>query len=356
MKLKKQYKIIIVVVILFLFLFKPVKSIIQLKMKGYDIPTSYRIYKLGIRKEVLDKDYSETLEDIIDENKYKKEYLESYFDINYYEDEDFITNVALWLDLGYNKDDINNINKKEDKDLNKKVSDNFIKDISSYIEYNFFKTDKLERYISFFNGDYRDTVVKVNIGLDKAFFEDPNVVNTYSVDMIVNKYNKLSEEFVPTDLTKLDNCSEGEEYLSKDAKEAYDKLCEASLESGLHLGVTSSYRSYEDQVSIYNSYLKSKGQDYVDKYVATPGFSEHQTGLALDVKSTVASPFVYTKEYKWMVENAYKYGFILRYPENLENITGYNNESWHFRYVGEEIANYIQENGITYDEYYAIFM
>ena len=355
-KLKRQYKIAIVIIILFAILYNPVSSIIKLKFKGYSIPISYKIYKEGIKKDVLENDYSKTLNKIIDDGLLDKNKLDSYFKIDYYEYDDFTNYISTWLKLGYNYEDINNINKKEDDLLRKKVSDNYIKDISNYLQYDYFKTDKLDRYLAYFNNDYSDTIIKVNIGLDKEYFEDPNIIKDYSKDMIVNKYNELSSDFVPPELTKLNNCSEGEEYLTKEAKEAYDKLCEASKKNNLNLGVTSSYRSYENQQSTYNSYLKSNGKAYVDKFVAVPGFSEHQTGLALDVKSTTSSPFATTKEYKWIKDNAHLYGFILRYPENLENITGYSYEAWHFRYVGEDIAKYIYENGITFEEYCAIFM
>ena len=194
------------------------------------------------------------------------------------------------------------------------------------MEFTFFKVEKLDRYLNYFNGDYKDTIVRVNIGLDKKFYEDPNVIKEYSTSVIVNKYNKLDSTFTPSKLVELDKCSSGGEYLAEEAKLAYDNLCTASLKAGLKLGV------------------------------ATPRYYEHQTGLSLDVKSTVSSPFKKTKEYTWMIKNAYKYGFILRYPENKEDITGYNAEAWHFRYVGEEIAKYIYDENITYDEYYAIFM
>ena len=239
---------------------------------------------------------------------------------------------------------------------NKKISEKYIKDIATYLGFDYFKVDKLDRYLNYFNGDYKDTIIKVNIGLDKAFYEDPEIITEYTTDVIVNKYNKLDASFEPKKLVELDRCSDGGHYLAEEAKLAYDKMCTASLKDGMKLGVTSSYRSYSSQENVYATYLKSNGQEYVDQYVATPGYSEHQTGLALDVKSTVSSPFKKTKEYTWMINNAYKYGFILRYPEEKENITGYNAEAWHFRYVGEEIAKYIYENDITYEEYCATFM
>ena len=351
----KSVIISIIILILIIILYKPVKSMIDLTSHGYSFNISYKIYKLGIRKEVLDNNYSETLSKMIEDKAFEEEKLDSYFKIDYYEYDNFLTNTNKWLDLGYSTDDINNINKTDNDLLKEKVGEKHISDISTYLSYDYFKIDKLDRYLAYFNGDYKDTIIKVNIGLDKPFYEDVNEVIEYSSSMIVNKYNKLSKEFVPPELTKLDNCSEGEEYLTKEAKEAYDKMCKASHEAGLSLGVTSSYRSYESQESVYNSYLKSNGQDYVNKYVATPGYSEHQTGLALDIKSTKSSPFKTTKEYKWMLDNSYKYGFILRYEEDKEAITGYNPEAWHFRFVGEDIANYIHENSITYEEYYAIF-
>ena len=130
----------------------------------------------------------------------------------------------------------------------------------------------------------------------------------------------------------------------------------ASIDAGLSLSVNSAYRSYEDQQSVYDTYYSLYGQSYVDKYVAIPGYSEHQTGLALDVKSKNSNLFANSKEYSWMLENSYKYGFVLRYPKDKEDITGYNFEAWHFRYVGIDIAKYMYENNITYDEYYVMFL
>ena len=355
-KIKKKMILILSLIIVVVMLIHPVTNITKLKMKGYSFGSAFKIYTLGESSRVLNEEYSKTLDKIIGKDEFEKKYIGSYLSTDYYEYEDFFINLKTWLNLGYVPNDINVINKRNDKELNKKVSEKYIKDITSYLEFAFFKVDKLDRYLNYFNGDYQDTIVKVNIGLDKMFYEDPNIIEEYTPEVIVNKYNKLTKTFVPNKLVELDKCSDGGQYLAEEAKLAYDKLCSASLKEGLKLGVTSSYRSYESQEGVYASYLKSNGQEYVDKYVATPGYSEHQTGLALDVKSTVSSPFKKTKEYTWMINNSYKYGFILRYPEEMENITGYSAEAWHFRYVGEEAAKYIYENKITYEEYYAMFM
>ena len=355
-KLKKRIIMILSVIIVVIMLINPVTNITKLKMKGYSFGSAFKIYTMGESSRVLDKEYSKTLDKIIGKDEFEKKYVGSYLDIDFYDYKEFFGNIKTWLNLGYIPNDINTINKREDPELNKKVSEKYIKDITNYLEFAFFKVDKLDRYLNYYNGDYRDTIIKVNIGLDKMFYQDPNIIKDYSTDVIVNKYNMLDASFVPAKLVELDKCSDGGQYLAEEAKLAYDKLCSASLKEGLKLGVTSSYRSYESQKGIYASYLKSNGKEYVEQYVATPGYSEHQTGLALDVKSTVSSPFKKTKEYTWMINNSYKYGFILRYPEEMENITGYSAEAWHFRYVGEEAAKYIYDNKITYEEYYAMFM
>ena len=120
--------------------------------------------------------------------------------------------------------------------------------------------------------------------------------------------------------------------------------------------INSGYRSYQDQVEICNTYRGLYGESYVINYVAQPGFSEHQTGLAFDVGSRDSNIFADSDEYDWMQENAYKYGFIQRFPTGYEAITGFRAEPWHYRYVGKKIAKYIHEEGISFEEYYALFL
>ena len=122
--------------------------------------------------------------------------------------------------------------------------------------------------------------------------------------------------------------------------------------------INSSYRSYENQEETYNNYSTWYGKDEADKIAARPGFSEHQTGLTIDIMTynSNRNNFEESDAFKWLNNNAYKYGYILRYPKNKEYLTGYSYESWHYRYVGKEVANYIKDNNITYDEYYAFFI
>lgn len=128
------------------------------------------------------------------------------------------------------------------------------------------------------------------------------------------------------------------------------KMIEAAKADGITLWMKSGYRSYYDQQYIYNNYVKRDGQAEADTYSARPGHSEHQTGLAYDLNST-SNDFADTAEAKWIAENCYKYGFILRYPKGKEEITGYIYEPWHVRYLGVEKATEVYESGLCLEEF-----
>lgn len=172
--------------------------------------------------------------------------------------------------------------------------------------------------------------------------------------LIVNKSYPLPKDYVPTntykDATGLNYCSE---CINVDAYEKY-KLMKADMASlGMNIWIQSGYRSYSLQESLYNKYVNRDGKLAADTYSARPGHSEHQTGLAFDLNS-ISDDFQYTSEGKWINENAWRYGFILRYPKSKESITGYKYESWHLRYVGEDLATKLYNNGdwITLEEHF----
>lgn len=366
--MKKKYKlktkniailaVIIIALITLVLLISPVINIVKLTNLGYKLDESITIYRSGFKDKIKEKGYSEIVARQIDNPDFKEEYIDNYYQIDSMEYSDFLKITNNLIAKNYSNKDINLINKNYDKDFLDYLQENYVEDISKYLEYDFFKPANIDRYLSYFNNDYKDTIVKVNIGLDRPYYENPNIVKEYNPNMLVNKYNKLDSNFNSNNLTELNNCTSKSEkfYLSEDAKKAYDNLCAASKKEGMNISVNSAYRSYESQKETYDYYYKAYGQSYVDKYVALPGFSEHQTGLSLDIKSLNSNIFEKSKEYTWMKENAYKYGFILRYPEGKEKITGCNKEAWHYRYVGVEIAKYIYENNITYDEYYIMFL
>ena len=224
------------------------------------------------------------------------------------------------------------------------------------------KIKNYDRYVALSDetGDNEeDVVIKVNLDLDKENYTDCVEVNKFSTDMLVNKHRCLNKEFIPDNLVDIDSkyTSEKNIKISKIAMNAFIKMYEAAEKDGYNLVINSAYRSYEDQEEITNEYLSSYGQTYVDKYVAKPGFSEHQTGLAFDIGSRNSNVFANSKEYGWMQENAYKYGFIYRFDKRYEDLTGFRSEAWHYRYVGQEIATYIYEhNNMSLEEYFVIFL
>lgn len=181
-----------------------------------------------------------------------------------------------------------------------------------------------------------------------------NVINYKYI--LVNKGNKLNNDFIPENLVKVKRCSLGNFYLEEEAAYAYESMCVDLINKGLNISITSAYRSYDEQKELYNTYLKLYGKSYVDKYVAVPGHSEHQTGLAIDLESLECDIFKNSKEYLWIKDNSHYYGFILRYQKGKEKITGYGAEEWHIRYVGKKASKYIYENNITYEEYYDLFL
>jgi D-alanyl-D-alanine carboxypeptidase len=160
--------------------------------------------------------------------------------------------------------------------------------------------------------------------------------------ILVNKEHKLPAEYSP---------GENPEARSR----LDDMLLQGEKEIGKPMYAFSGYRSYAYQENLYLSDLYNYGQEYVDKFTAKPGHSEHQTGLAFDIggeSKCWADPcFDDTEEAKWLADNAHRFGFILRYPKGKEDITGYGYESWHYRYVGEEHAVRIYEEGLSLEEY-----
>lgn len=143
--------------------------------------------------------------------------------------------------------------------------------------------------------------------------------------------------------------------LTKETKEAFSKLQAAALLDGFNIYIASGFRSYQKQVTLYNNYVKRDGKAGADTYSARPGHSEHQSGFTFDVNE-VSDKFHGTPEANWLSDNCYKYGFILRFPNGKANETGFKYESWHFRYVGKELAEKLYNNGdwLTLEGYFGI--
>ena len=169
--------------------------------------------------------------------------------------------------------------------------------------------------------------------------------------VIANKTYSLPSNFAPNNLVTINGYIKVVDYV----KDAFLSLSSDAKAIGLNIYASSGYRSYSNQKYIYENYVSMDGKENADRYSARAGYSEHQTGLAIDV-NTIDMTFDNTSESVWLRENAYKYGFIIRYPKGKEEITGYMYEPWHIRYVGKELSNKLYKDGsyITLEEYYGI--
>jgi zinc D-Ala-D-Ala carboxypeptidase len=160
-----------------------------------------------------------------------------------------------------------------------------------------------------------------------------------SLQVVVNKHRKLNpQSYVPSRLVRIQG-----ESLRAEAADAYKKFAGAAKKAGVSIVPVSGYRSYSQQASLYDSYVRQYGQEKADTLAARPGFSEHQTGLAMDIGNpggtcALRDCFETTPAGKWAAEYADDYGFIIRYPKGAEGTTGYTYEPWHLRYVGTELV------------------
>lgn len=177
---------------------------------------------------------------------------------------------------------------------------------------------------------------------------DPN-----KIDVMVNKKHCIQPlTFAPADLVTSNGAT-----LSAKAIGAYNDMFRAAAAAGQGFYVTSSYRSYESQISTYNYWVGVSGRDGADTYSARPGYSEHQTGLVFDVgvNGCVLDCFGSTSQYQWLQNNAADFGFIQRYYAGSEAITGYKAEEWHYRYVGVPTAKDMRAKNIkTLEEYWSM--
>ena len=174
--------------------------------------------------------------------------------------------------------------------------------------------------------------------------------------IFVNKDNTLDKTYVPLDLVDSKSNYRNDILINKKVLEQFNLMKLDAYMNGYNIDIMSGYRDYFYQDKIYNKLLKEKGYAYTFRSVAKPGCSEHQTGLAIDIcvyrddKCYIEHELDGMEEIEWIINNCYKYGFILRYPLGMEDKTGYNYEPWHFRYVGD-ISNYLYENKILFDDY-----
>lgn len=174
--------------------------------------------------------------------------------------------------------------------------------------------------------------------------------------MLVNKDNVLDRTYVPDELVIANSKYKDDILINKEVLDSFREMADEALKLGYDIDIMSGYRDYLYQDKVYSKLLKEKGFAYTFRSVAKAGSSEHQTGLSIDIcvyqenRCYIEHEIEEMDEGKWIRDNCYKYGFILRYPKGKEDITGYNYEPWHYRYVGN-IAKDLYFSGLTLEEY-----
>ena len=294
----------------------------------------------------------------------------------------------LILEIGYDKSLINILNSNE-FDENKfddyikyymKNKDSNINDIitiinsgydltnypassllASLVKEKYYINENVSRYLDYGNSvdiDTKKIIAMVNSNADLGFYSNSYDSNLNDGNLIlVNKFYHLKEDYTPSDLVSLSgNYNKGaNNKMRNEAALAFMKMVDAAKLDNIILYNMSAFRSYDYQVNLYDRYIKRDGKEAADKYSARPGYSEHQSGLCSDLNN-ISDSFEGTDEAIWLKNNAYKYGFILRFPKGKEDITGYKYEPWHYRYVGVSAAKIIYEDNITLEEYYAYYV
>ena len=276
----------------------------------------------------------------------------------------YVTSSKYLLEKkGYTEKQINDIISNKDivstlleKDYNEYIIDimtskyYLAKNLDKYLEYKAKYKDK----------DNKDVIAIINVGANVDWYSKSKEADTSKGNlMLVNKFNYLNQDYQIDDLVdmSLTYAFNGKQ-VRKEVNDNFKALANTAKKENLTILANSTYRTYAYQEKTYNSVKSSNGKTYADKFAARPGFSEHQTGLAIDVstKHSTMENFKDSEEYKWLQDHAHEYGFILRYPEGKEYLTGYSYESWHYRYVGIKAATQIKNEGITFDEYYAYYV
>ncbi len=174
--------------------------------------------------------------------------------------------------------------------------------------------------------------------------------------MLVNRDNLLDKTYVPNDLVAADSIYKDNILINKQVKTMFNLLKKEALLHGYDIDIMSGYRDYMYQDKIYHKLVNEKGLNYAFRHIAPPGASEHQTGLAIDIcvyrngNCYIEQEISNLEEINWLHHNIHRFGFILRYPYDCEEVTGYNYEPWHLRYVGN-MASYMYFNNLTLEEF-----
>ncbi len=323
----------------------------ELKSLGYTTEEVRSIRSQRLVSTILKNDYySENLAQAISSKTLNKKYLELYVVTDTCEEKEFLLFDRL-IEKGYSKETVLSLfDGLKFYEITPLLVFDFQEDITTYLQ------DAQK------NSESNSSAALSLTNTYRAPYEVvAPVKNEGNINMLVNKTFYLSSSYVPSKLENLSlRYASSDLQLDAEAADALEELCEGARDLGLVIYATSSYRDYEHQASLYDRYVSAKGQEEADRFSARPGHSEHQTGLTIDLsaggESQNIGSFKDTPEFEWVKENAANYGWILRYPEGKEQITGYTYEPWHYRYIGPELAKKVAASGLTYDEYYMLYL
>lgn len=344
---------------------------IRLSIKGYHKEDKKVVLKLEKDdiKDILDYDQ------IIDISKWNKVKNDSHYllyDKYYRASKESVKKVVYYIDSYYERmEDLNYLGYTTDVLFNNSdiyTISNLDTLISASVPYK-----KAKKYLAIKGAQIKDIKEYVDSGLkplkavltvsypsiDSSKRDDRTYTIEDPANMLVLIKNGFSvpSDYVPSDLRDVNIPYESEVgQLRDEAATALENMYKDGLKKGYSIAIKSSYRSYETQLAVYNEYFAMYDAAYAASLVSTPGSSEHQCGLSVDLTSQSVldgeyGTFGESPDYDWVEENAYKYGFILRFPENAGDRTGATNEPWHFRYVGKEAAKEIHDKGWILEDY-----
>ncbi len=326
---------------------------------------SNNLKKLGYKKDEITAIREQKLANTLLKNNYYSAYLASSIKNNTLNKDYLSLYTVISSDGSLNEKDFLLYNRLLDKGYEESQILNLFKNLYFYemtpllvFDYQYDETAYIDDCLN-----HRDTNSATHFELTGDYYSEYNnskpVDDPTNINMLVNKTYYLDSSYVPENITELSNYyGASGRTLAKVAADALASWCDGGRSVGVVFYATSAYRPYSDQETIYNNMVSSSGQEAADALSARPGYSEHQTGLTVDIAATneESSNFADTNAYLWTSTNSASYGWILRYPEGKEQITGYDFEPWHYRYVGKALAEAVQESNLTYDEFYCLYL
>lgn len=323
----------------------------KLRSLGYSETAIKKIDEEKLTSSILKENaYSEYLAQCVEKGTVRKDYLKLYTLVDASRgltDNDFLLYNRL-LDLGYETDQLEDLwSNLYFWEITPLLIFDYQWDETEYIQDCKDNRDKNSENAFSLKGDYLT-----------AFKNVTTFKNADDTILINNRY-ALDASYAPSDLTDIttEYAADGQS-LRKDAAAAFLVLAKAAMRNETPFFASTTYRSYEDQTALYKKYVLQVGSSKADLYCERAGFSEHQTGLAVNVSATYEDndDITNTKVYAWLQENCVKYGFILRYPSAKVDITDKTNEPTHLLYLGKDLAQKVTDSKLTYDEYYLLYL